>query len=135
MNAVKKALVQDFVRAVNAGLALLDEADAETAARAVDEINAALADDPKFREAWNDPEFCRAVNAALEAKGAEIVAHQILSMKHIRYLETLAARLLDKTTKIGEFFTEEQLRGIAAECGLTENDLEQLRRENELKLN
>ena len=58
---------------------------------------------------------------------------ELFSSKLGRYLWTVKARL-PHGKKVEEVFSESELWAIAAECGLTEEDLERVRRE-ELKLN
>jgi len=58
---------------------------------------------------------------------------ELLSSKLGRYLRTIRTRL-PRGKKVEECFTESELWAIAAECGLSEEDLERSWRE-ELKLN
>jgi hypothetical protein len=56
-----------------------------------------------------------------------------LEEKKDRFFATLAARLPDHKTTIGEYFTDAQFLAIAAECGLSEEDLDQLQCLQDLK--
>ena len=104
-----------------------DEAPGARAARAAVEV---VKNDPKFFTAWADLRFQRACWTALEREATRKVRQH----KGRLYLSTVLARLPEGKT-IEECFTESELASIGAECGLTEEDLKELRRENELKFN
>jgi hypothetical protein len=121
------SLVQDFVRAVvaAAGLeTLAQQADETTTSRVAAEAINAAAKDPKFCDAWEDQEFRTAFWTALKSKSEA----EILLYKMRRYLATIESRL-------PEGKTESELRAIGTECGLTDEDVENVLRQYEFKFN
>lgn len=118
MNAAKKALLYDFIQAVKAAIEALEPDQLENS-RAPAEIFEAVAGDPKFRDAWTDPEFQAALLAETE-----------LISKAWRFVQMLSVR-----RPTGEVSMESEFRAIAKECGLTEEDLELFHRAGELKFN
>ena len=96
MNAMKEALVQDFVREAS-GLSVLDaDANETVIARAATEtLFVALASDPKFRDAWADPEFQSVCGTALSAEIAKRSAGLEVGRKVVRFYEQLQERLGD----------------------------------------
>lgn len=111
----QKALIQAFVRAVNAGLDALTPVDAPdddegASMRAAVAIIAAVASDQKFRDAWADPEFQDAACCALRAEFRQKIARAELSAKGLRLRETVTARLPDGKKVEELFFTGSELR-------------------------
>jgi hypothetical protein len=130
----RKALVRDFVRAVIAGFgALVDPLNPTM--RAATMTVSVVANDSKFRVAWADPEFRDAAWSALETERREKIARAKLSAKVGRFIGTIVARQPDHRTAGVKSFTDAQLEAMAADCGLTEEDLKQLRRKRLSKFN
>jgi hypothetical protein len=138
LTATSITLIEEFMSAY---IAAIDEVlsigaitDATSLARAREEAIAAVARDPKFCGAWADPEFRGACSTALESKSKEVTYRFDLRAKMERYIELIKARLPDGE-EWHEFFTDSELGAIGAECGLTDEDVEQFIREIKSKFN
>jgi hypothetical protein len=123
-------LIMQFVDAVwAAAYALIDEdCDEKTRERIYRECVAATADDAKFREPWTDPDFQNACWTSLQSKGREVVDRLNLRDRMRRYY--VATIFADRKPT-----SESEFEAIRKECGLTNEEIEQYEREDEVKFN
>jgi hypothetical protein len=140
MDAEREALVQEFVRALDARreewvqeLDALDSKNNRLKGMLADEfatsrIVAAVTRDSKFRDSWADPEFQETCRVAVLKHNAGGLLRSTLERKKLRTPD-------DEMTIVDKYLvTEAEARELASQCGLTEEDVDRIERETDLKL-